>query len=73
MLSNIYELYQTDRIGIRVTDTYDGCVKNKTQDNEKRKSRDASVPDPYPSVVGGLRLRPVDEKQFFRSTCEGSV
>ena len=37
MLSNIFELYQTDRIGIRVTDTYDGCVKNKTQDNEKRK------------------------------------
>ena len=29
MLSNIFELYQTDRIGIHVTDTYDGCVKNK--------------------------------------------
>lgn len=30
-------MYQTDRIGIRITDTYDGFVKNKTQDNKKRK------------------------------------
>lgn len=34
MLSNIYELYQTDRIGIRVTDTYNWCVRNKIQDEE---------------------------------------